>query len=267
MRTIVVGDLHLKQSRVLPLVDEAMEQAGARRVVLCGDVTDDWGATDADALSELAQMALWVGELRLSGVRVDVLMGNHDFAYVGGPDTPGMRPWIRLEVQRLLYELGVVIATDIDDILATHAGLTEAWARSCLTWEPSTAEPAANQIARQLNKMLESGDRENFRRLGATGPARGGWGTPGPLWADATELAADYLPGLRQIVGHTPMTTCTRLLDDERHPDLPELWACDTFSTYRNGTPIGDGSLLLVDDNGRVSVVRTEYGAALTTVD
>lgn len=290
MGTIVVGDLHLKQSRVLPLVDTALEQTGAGRVVLCGDFTDDWGSTDADELQELAVMNLWASECRRTGTQVDLLMGNHDFAYFTGHGNAGTHTWITPEVRRLLTEAGIALATNVGDILVTHAGLTRAWAQRSLgaraegRTDPEGAgedargdagEARAEQLAAALNEWFASGNHELWAELDEVGRARGGRGLPGPLWADASELAADPLPGLRQIVGHTPMLTCTRLPEEGRRrrlpgaprrpadsdgaAELPELWACDTFSTYHSGAPIGDGSLLLVDDAGLVSVLPTAY--------
>lgn len=132
MGTIIAGDLHLKQSRVLPLIDAALERTGARRVVFCGDYTDDWGSTDADELQELAIMGAWAGERRRGGVQVDLLMGNHDFAYFTGRGNAGTHTWITPEVRRLLTEAGIAMATSVDDILVTHAGLTRSWAQRSL---------------------------------------------------------------------------------------------------------------------------------------
>lgn len=68
------------------------------------------------------------------------------------------------------------------------------------------------------------------------------------LKQNTSELAADSLPGVRQVVGHTPRRTCARLRAD------PEVWCCDTFSLFRDGRPIGDGTVLVVDD-GKIGVV------------
>ena len=83
------------------------------------------------------------------------------------------------------------------------------------------------------------------------GQARGGWDTaaPSPCWADRTELAADPLPGFRQVVGHTPVPTVLfqRSVAGVCAGNPVDLWFCDTHSLMRNGVPIGDGSMLLVD--------------------
>ena len=76
MPTLVVGDLHFKQYEVLPRGSELVAGLCAERVVFCGDLCDDWGATGEWALGSLSLMAGWLREVRASGVRADVLLGN-----------------------------------------------------------------------------------------------------------------------------------------------------------------------------------------------
>ena len=77
------------------------------------------------------------------------------------------------------------------------------------------------------------------------GPARGGAGTPSPLWCDRGEFAEDGDMHLTQVVGHTPVPTVLHEHD---------AWFCDTFSTMSDGSPIGDGSLLMLSEGGFYSV-------------
>lgn len=294
MKTIVVGDLHLKQSRVLPQVERAAARHGAGRVVLCGDYVDEFGATDEDELRELTYMAGWLEARRAEGLVVDALLGNHDFAYLMGWEISGYRPAVAPSVRWMLKEMHLAVATTVGDILVTHAGLTASWAQKhpevlgpCGAGRENPAaenpknlegaraegeatpdvaagacsqEPCAAEVAcAALGALYAQGpESEAWNALFAAGPARGGWQRPGPLWADVHELLAGPVPGMRQIVGHTPLETCTRL-------DTPsEIWACDTFSCYRSGNPIGDGTGLLVDDDGSITVVpiRDEEGGA-----
>ena len=282
MKTIVVGDLHLKQSRILPQVERAVARHGAGRVVLCGDYVDEFGATDEDELRELTYMAGWLEARRAEGLMVDALLGNHDFAYLMGWEISGYRPTVAPSVRWMLKEMHLAVATTVGDILVTHAGLTSSWAQKhpevlgsravaqadlagenpegARAGEEAAAgvdggtcsqEPCAAEVACvALGTLYAQGpESEGWNALFAAGPARGGWQRPGPLWADVHELMAGPAPGMRQIVGHTPLDTCTRL-------DAPsEIWACDTFSCYRSGNPIGDGTGLLVDDDGTITIV------------
>ena len=77
MKTLVVGDLHLKQQFVLPRIDGMLAgDAEIGRVVFLGDACDDWGANEADELNAMEFYAKWVREHRGRGMRIDVLLGN-----------------------------------------------------------------------------------------------------------------------------------------------------------------------------------------------
>ena len=116
------------------------------------------------------------------------------------------------EVALLLDELGVRAATAVGEALVTHAGVTRAWANDCLDLAEGTDAAA---LARQLNALLDHGEKISLRMLTQAGAGRGGRELPGPVWADRGELCADPLPGLDQIVGHTPVPTV------EVRPSMP----------------------------------------------
>ena len=245
--TLVVGDLHLKMSRYLPLVEERAREMGCGRVVLCGDYCDDWGATPEKATSELAYLAMWAGEARATGLAVDCLVGNHDYAAIWGDDRcSGTQFAAWPEERRLLAQVGIAMATNVGDFLVTHAGLTAAWADDA----GLPAGASAQKLANMLNAMYADDARRP--RLYAVGMLRGGGSLPGPLWADLRELARDPYPGLRQLVGHTPVPSAHRVPDAAGGE---ELWACDTLSVSPWGEDMGDATCLLVGEDGEVSVV------------
>ena len=93
-------------------------------------------------------------------------------------------------------------------------------------------------------------DRAQWRSLISCGPARHGWGLPGPLWADRRELLRDPFPGLSQIVGHTPIETASSYEAESGE----SFWFLDTMSLYRSGRPIGDATALVVG-HGETEVV------------
>lgn len=275
MRTLVVGDTHLKQKHILPRVDAAIAKHGVRRVVLLGDYCDDWGASDSFALEALHALAEWVTARRNEGLAVDVVLGNHDMRYLMEEDGPGTQWGIMEKVHAILDGLSIVMAAEANGYLLTHAGVTSSWAHDnfdLAAWDPAHATAA--DAALLLNEMFS--DRARWRDLDACGAARGGSEVAGPLWADKSELAMDFLPGVNQIVGHTPVFTCERLKLWPRHSSgmrmwhapngregvragddsvTPLVWACDTFSLTSMLAPIGDGSMLLVEDDGRVEVI------------
>lgn len=262
MSTLVVGDLHLKQRLVLPRIDELLaDHPDIDRIVFLGDACDDWGATESYALDAIEFYAAWTEARRTDGLRVDVLLGNHDFCYIRGKSGPGSLMNIHRELRTILEEhLRSRVAAAVGPYLCTHAGLTGAWARTCL----AVVEPDAEALAAQLNGMLT--DSARWADLDSCPPSRGGWSLPGPLWADLFDLQADSLDGIAQVVGHTPIATATRFVAPwEPAETATPIWACDTMSLTAGGTPIGDGSMLLVEDDGtarRIPFGEDDYAFA-----
>lgn len=251
-KSLVVGDIHLKSSEILPKVDEVLsENRDISRVVFLGDICDEWNADDDQMVHEVEEFTDWVDDRRIEGMDVDVLIGNHDFQYLLKEQGPGTHMDLleRGFVESTLFQLDPKIACDVDGFLLTHAGLTQAYADENLN-EPEDAYKAALQ----LNEIFADGSEEALEVLGQCGVGRGGDDTPGPLWADKWELEDDPIEGIPQIVGHTPVATiCQGEVADI--DEVPELWFCDTFSLQSDMVPIGDGSMLLVDD-GEISIIH-----------
>lgn len=251
MRVIAIGDIHLKAAAALEAAGRAIDALDADAVVLLGDYCDDWGATLERELACIDEVARWTYDVRERGIEVHCLMGNHDAAYLGGEQCSGMIEQGATDIRRALARLPLEVAVAIDGALYTHAGLCLRWAAENI---PSI-ERDADAIARALNDLART-DR-GMRWLSTVGWARGGWDFPGPLWADLRELAADPVPGLVQVVGHTPVPSVT----DPVCGRGALVIACDTLSLDRAGSPIGDGSLALVEDGewGR-AVSRAKLG-------
>ncbi|MDO4289840.1 MAG: metallophosphoesterase, partial [Eggerthellaceae bacterium] len=181
MKTLVVGDLHLKQRFVLSRIDALLDaDAAIGRVVFLGDACDDWGATEADELDALEYQAQWAAARRERGLRVDVLLGSHDFCYIRGRRGPGSMMTVARELRTILEEkLQAQLACAVGPYLCTHAGLTNVWVGKFM---PDVSEPmCAEALAQRLNEMLA--DSDNWVALDSCPPSRGGWSLPGPLWA------------------------------------------------------------------------------------
>jgi len=76
-------------------------------------------------------------------------------------------------------------------------------------------------------------------------PEDGLWSDFSPIWARPNE-AGSYLPN--QVFGHTPSETCWEV--------QPTVWCIDTFSTYRNGMPFGDGTVLEIIDGKTFTKIK-----------
>jgi predicted phosphodiesterase len=264
IRTLIVGDGHDKWSTILPLVDAVVKRYTVSRVILMGDLVNDWSVTAHDELNEIRLLTRWINT---SKIQVETLIGNHDVYYLldsgdHRPETeevrsasPGHHYELRGEVKALLSDLNrplkisTVITVDDREFLLTHAGLTKRWADFHLDHAQGI-----RRLNRALNHMY---DEYDWADLYTIGPARGGISIPSPLWADREELLADPYPDLPQIVGHTPVSSVEEWIrpKGEYRTGWPLIF-CDTMSSASDGTRIGDWTALLVDDE--FSVVSLE---------
>lgn len=247
MSSLIVGDLHLKQKIVLPLVDHVIDaNPEITRVVFLGDACDDWGAGEREEIAAMEFYASWVESRREQGLRVDVLLGNHDFCYLRARRGPGSVISIFRELRAILEnDLRTQLSTCVGPYLCSHAGLTAAWARRYLADIPTSAQEASDA----LNAMLA--EPECWPALDSCPPSRGGWSLPGPLWADLRDLVDDPLPYFGQIVGHTPVPTATMC------PVVARSWkddassciaACDTPAEPHGGAAACAGPAAGRDD-------------------
>ena len=259
VKTLVVGDMHCKEELILSRVDAAVEVLSCERVIFCGDYVDEWHSNILTMRDAMDVLRSWVLERRADGLAVDLVMGNHDMQYRLREAGPGTHTALFDEVSHLLDELDVCAAVTVGGSLVTHAGVTRAWANDCLDLTEGTD---AATIAHQLNALLDHGQEVSLRMLAMAGEGRGGWELPGPLWADQSELYQDPLPGLDQIVGHTPVESIdlwSTPAEDGIHT-AAHLVFCDTMSLTSNLSPIGDGSMLLVDGKTIRTVSDEELG-------
>lgn len=246
MRTLFVGDLHAKAD-LLPLITRVARREHAERIVLLGDICDDWNVSNNGLVRFFDTFAAWYRRESLER-EVIPLLGNHDVPYFlkqGSSSyarvralAPGFKPGAHRKVHELMQNIPFQLAWSDGNILATHAGLTRAWGRRRLGAD--YMDMPVEEVADRLNRMLLH-PASLVVPMTDIGSARGGAGTPSPLWCDRGEFAEDGDMHLTQVVGHTPVPTVLHEHD---------AWFCDTFSTMSNGTPIGDGSLLMYSESG-----------------
>lgn len=243
-RTLFIGDLHAKPD-LLPLISHVADREHAHRIILLGDICDDWNISNNGLARFFDTFAAWYRH-ESDEREVVPLLGNHDAPYYLKQDSgsyararavaPGFKPGAHRRVHELMRNIPFRLAWTDGSILATHAGLTRAW--GCRRLGVDYMGMPVEQIADRLNRMLLH-PSSLVVPMTDIGPARGGAGIPSPLWCDRSEFAVGGDMRLTQVVGHTPVRTVTHEHD---------AWFCDTFSTMSDDTPIGDRSLLIMDD-------------------
>lgn len=287
---LFVGDIHNKADRVCPVIEQHLRKRDIRTIVLLGDMLNDWDSSASDETREFIILHDHVLAWRQQGIDAHVLLGNHDVIYLFPPRgretfrlracSPGYRPAAHGTIHRLLMELEPEIAygtplrqwPDEREVLCTHAGVTNDWMEWChrvLHSKPD--DMTAVGIADWLNRLFRDHPMAFMERIGE---ARGGGYHHGisPLWADRTETEQQRRPrNIIQIVGHTPVPTITAGTLDS--VDTPGIRYCDTMSDDSHGNHLGDGSMLLYDDEtGRFTVLPwpdgyTENNHATTDMD
>lgn len=232
-KILCVGDIHAKAwipHAVEPLINDY------DAVYFLGDYVDDWGASPVASAEALAAVI----DLGKKYKNVVLLRGNHDFSeYYGYEKRAFMCSGFNEGTHELCHEMfdaywdnmqttEWLILPDRHDYIISHAGLVNGWLRRWMAegkWLFSLAET------------------EEF--MYEAGYGRGGTAIyPSPIWADASELKVSPVPGCDQIVGHTPVKTVTCHEFTNGNGTKNRLFFCDTFSTTRDGEPIGDGSCL-----------------------
>lgn len=251
MKTLVVGDTHCLDG-VFPAIDTVLSDTGAGRVILLGDYMDDWHAGTDDRITMARALRSWVSRTRGNGIIVTPLLGNHDILYFLGHGHPQagrigrMAPGYDRHALNAVHEEfsgidGMRVATVITvrgtAWLCSHAGVTGGWAYRTLGPDMMGSGDAYG-VARAVDDM------DDWDALYMFGPGRGGHEPcASPLCADLTELVADPMPGIHQIVGHTPVGSPLRVAKADS-----DLLFLDTMSRTPDGVPIGDGMWLMADD-------------------
>ena len=246
MKILCVGDIHAKPQVVYAVAKLVKDYD---RVIFLGDYVDDWGADpemSADALKAIFSLAD-------TNENIILLRGNHDFSeYYGYTKREFICSGFNIGTHNYCQQLFrdnwdrmltcYIAYGDVDDIQSywiSHAGITSGWFKQ---WDEDWW---ANLSAKEKAKTSLC-DTEAL--LSQVGSARGGRSlNPSPIWADEYELVASPKPFVNQIVGHTPMKTVTCHEFKNGDGTKNKIFFCDTFSTYSDGTPYGDGSCLSLD--------------------
>ncbi|WEV60372.1 metallophosphoesterase [Streptococcaceae bacterium ESL0729] len=248
MKTLLVGDMHLKMTLILPLVEDKVKELDCQQVILLGDYMDERGQQDNSRLyaQELQYLLNWKHKMVTKGIKVISLIGNHDAPYL--IEMPASYSCSNIDlfwaINESLLELGVQIAYKLDDFIVSHAGYA-------LGYEPQDwhFKEFKNENINDLTNLA-----------GQVGKLRGGQKNLGsPIWADFLELSLFPNPDyLKQIVGHTPQEQISHRLP---------IINIDTFSLSSSKEFLGNGDLLLYNSSKKeLAVVPTDWKSSLDKI-
>lgn len=221
MKTLTIGDIHGRSDwkRFLfgdiDLYKEWRRNADINRVdtlksiipmydydkiIFVGDYVDSFTVSNIDMIVNLQDI---IHLARFERDRVVLLIGNHDVQYFipGVPGCSGIRPEMMWDLQNLFQRDRNLFhaAYQYKDWLWTHAGINERFFADHMEERPRHND---EDWAYVLNDMFNREEKQLFQ----VSPLRGGLSLyGGPLWTDRKELIREPMPGINQIVGHTPV--------------------------------------------------------------
>lgn len=181
MRAIVISDCHGNPNYVKNALEHAQYNRNEDRLIFAGDFLD----IGSDPYGCLAL-------LEDSGA--EMLWGNHEQAILYGerihPQDIHSFEFVDLLKSKVRGPDKWKIATSHDGVLISHAGASQVYARLL----PGYEEMGAQYVAHFFNSRFECIDQEVI--------ADDFWERDSPLWFRPGLMCP--LPGIVQVVGHTP---------------------------------------------------------------
>ncbi len=222
-KVLIIPDVHLKPW-IFEKASAIFDRDNYDLAVILGDLVDDWGQERNLRLYN----DTFDAAIAFVNKHPDTLWcyGNHDVSYLWEAMESGYSYYARQTVVKRIDDLKNAMKPEnhafihrIDDVLFSHAGLMESFV---LRWFDSTD----HDIDTMLNKINTMGEEEL-------------WQDDSPLWARPQYgIFTPYPSNMKQVVGHTPV---------HRPMVYNNIMTIDNFSTYRDGTPIGDQRFVWVD--------------------
>ena len=226
MRVLVIPDIHLKPW-IFDQAEEILKEGKADRAVCLMDVPDDWGMElNIDRYKETFDRVI-----SFAKDYPDALWcyGNHDVSYPWGRLETGYSPYAERTVISKLEELERILSDAdqlaimhrIDNVLFSHGGLT-------------------TEYVKWLDEELLDADIDDVIASVNEAPQEHLWNDESPLWLRPQNMDRDtFRKGIyTQVVGHTPV---------EKIFEKDGIISTDVFSTYRDGTQIGESAMVVID--------------------
>lgn len=204
LKLVAIGDLHGKNYWKKIDFDQF------DKIVFIGDYTDSFTYPDETIYQNLMDL---IALKKANPKKIILLLGNHDLQYLHYPEFPctGFRPEAQKQLTACFRENKKYfqVAWQRKNYLFTHAGVTNKWFEKYEDVFRKYDYPKKN--LGDVFNMLHNHPQE-YACLFDCSTIRGGFANHGGIfWADAEETMNDYLTGLHQVVGHTPVMEMARI--------------------------------------------------------
>ena len=239
-KILVIPDIHLK-TWIFDRAETILKDGKADRAVCLMDMPDDW---DMEFQVELYK-EIFDRAIAFAMNYPDTLWcyGNHDVSYPWGKIESGYSPYAERTVMTKLEELEnslrdpsqIAIIHRIDNVIFSHGGLTTEY----LSWFDERL------LDDDIDSILSAVNEASINYL---------WNDESPLWLRPQYNTRTPFRGekYKQVVGHTPV---------EKIIEKDGFISTDVFSTYRDGTQIGESAMIVIDSETgkyeKIAVMRT----------
>lgn len=226
MRVLVIPDIHLKPW-IFDQAEKILKVGEADRAVCLMDVPDDWGMElNIELYKETFDRVI-----SFAKAHPDTLWcyGNHDVSYSWGRLESGYSPYAERTVISKLEELESILSDAgqlafmhrIDNVLFSHGGLSA-------------------EFVQWLDEDLADADIDDVIAAVNAASQYYLWDDGSPLWLRPQYENRDTFrkDEYTQVVGHTPV---------EEIFEQDGIISTDVFSTYQDGTQIGESAMIVID--------------------
>lgn len=243
-KVVVIPDLHLQESLILPKIIETLDKVGESPdlFLFLGDYFDQWGISDLEFSSKQAEYL----KIFSRKYPCKFLLGNHDIPYIlyEPEHYSESNPEIsKLYRKTLLDNLdSVYVAYEVGDFTFSHAGQIQGKFPS-EAFNPINRESIEKEHNRNYLRLIQNG--VSYSSGGNSENASCVWARPDD-WKDVNYNNDNYA---LQIVGHTPMRNIKSV-----RPYEGGVTFADTFSlglNFKNSKKhyycFGNGNFMLID--------------------
>ena len=226
MNVLVIPDIHLK-TWIFDRAETILKEGKADRAVCLMDMPDDW---DMELQTDRYR-AIFDRAIAFAVSYSDTLWcyGNHDVSYPWGKLESGYSPYAERTVITKLDELEnslqdhsrINIMHRIDNILFSHGGLTTEYVKRL----------GRDLLDADIDEVIAAVNDTSHDWL---------WNDESPLWFKPQYKAREVFRAdqYKQVVGHTPVKEIY---------EKNGIISTDVFSTYRDGTQIGEPAMIVID--------------------